>query len=62
MLFTIVEVILVALMCCIASVNYVHGLQTVRYQTPAYRNWLAQTRRRLWRENVIWAIAGVALK
>lgn len=61
-MFSIVEVILVALMCCLASVNYVHGLQVVRYQPPAYRNWLAISRRVLWRENVIWAIVGVALK
>ena len=62
MLFTIVEVLLVAMMCCFASVSYVHGLQMVRYQTPAYRNWLAVSHRTLWRENVIWAIVGVALK
>lgn len=62
MLFNIVEVVLVALMCCLASVYNVHRLQMLRYQAPAYRHWLAQSHRKLWRENVIWAIVGVALK
>lgn len=62
MLFNIIEVVVVSLMCCLASVYNVHRLQILRYQTPAYRNWLSQSHRKFWRENVIWAIVGVALK
>ena len=39
MLFTIVEIVVVTLACCAASVHYIHALQMGRYQLPAYRHW-----------------------
>lgn len=55
MAFTIVEIVIVALMCCLASVHYVHRLQMGRYQLEAYRHWLRGSRDRVLRENVLLA-------
>lgn len=55
MLFDIVEFVVVSLMCWAASIHYVHVLQINRYQIPAYRHWVAQSRERVLRENVLWA-------
>jgi hypothetical protein len=35
MLFTIIEILVVTIACCAASVHYIHALQMERYQTPA---------------------------
>lgn len=54
MLFNAVEFAAVALLCCVASVHYVHVLQMERYQIPTYRNRLSQMRDRILKENVLW--------
>ena len=53
MAFNIVEIVIVTLMCCAASVHYVHRLQMGRYQLPAYRLWLGKSRDRVLKENVL---------
>lgn len=53
MLFNIVEIVMVTLMSCVASVHYAHILQMERYQIPAYRHWLSRSRDRIIRENVV---------
>ncbi|MBR1561333.1 MAG: UDP-N-acetylmuramoyl-tripeptide--D-alanyl-D-alanine ligase [Clostridia bacterium] len=53
MLFNIVEIVLVTLMSCAASVHYIHVLQMNRYQLPAYGGWLRRNRDRVIRENVV---------
>ena len=55
MFFSIVEIVIVALGCCAASVHYVHALQAERYQLPAYRQRLSRSRDRILKENVLWA-------
>lgn len=62
MLFTIVEIVVVTLACCAASVHYIHALQMGRYQVPAYRQWLAKNRDRILKENVLWAFAAAMLR
>ena len=62
MLFTILEVLIVTLGCCAASVQYVHALQMGRYQLPAYRHWLARNRDHVLKENVPWAFAAAILR
>lgn len=62
MLFGIVEIIAVALLCCMASVHYIHVLQMGRYQIPAYRNWRNKNRDHVLMENVLWAFVGGVLK
>ena len=49
-LFTIVEIVIVAVACCAASVHYIHALQMGRYQLPAYRHWLSKNRDRVLKE------------
>lgn len=61
MLFTIVEIVAVTLMCCMASVHYVHTLQMERYQIPAYRQWVNKNRDRILKENVLWAFVSAIL-
>ena len=61
MLFKIVEIAIVAVACCAASVHYIHALQMERYQLPAYRHWLTRNRDRILKENVLWAFAAAAL-
>ncbi len=58
MLFMIVEVVLLTVACCAASVHYIHVLQMERYQLPAYRLWLSRNRDRILKENVLWAFLG----
>ncbi|MBQ8110935.1 MAG: UDP-N-acetylmuramoyl-tripeptide--D-alanyl-D-alanine ligase [Clostridia bacterium] len=63
MLFTIVEIVIVAVACCAASVHYIHVLQMERYQLAAYRQWLMKNRGdRLLKENVLWAFVAAVLK
>lgn len=62
MFFSIVEIVIVALACCAASVHYVHMLQMERYQLPAYRQRLSRGRDRILKENVVWAFVAAALK
>ena len=57
MFFTIVEIVIVSLACCAASVHYVHVLQMERYQLQAYSNWLKRNRERLLKENLLWSLA-----
>ena len=57
MFFNIVEIVIVTLMSCAASVHYVHALQMGRYQLTAYRLWLKRNRERVLRENVLLAFA-----
>ncbi|MBR1820001.1 MAG: hypothetical protein IJ769_00085 [Clostridia bacterium] len=61
MLFKIVEIAIVAVACCAASVHYIHVLQMERYQLPAYRHWLTRNRDRILKENVLWAFAAAIL-
>lgn len=61
MLFKIVEIAMVAVACCAASVNAIHALQAGRYQLPAYRHWLTRSRDRILKENVLWAFLAAAL-
>ena len=61
MFFKIVEIVLVALACCAASVHYVHVLQMERYQLAAFRHWLSRNRDRLLKENVLWAFVTALL-
>ena len=61
MLFTIVEIVAVTVMCCMASVHYVHTLQMERYQIPAYRQWVNKNRDRILKENVLWAFVSAIL-
>ena len=60
MLFTVVEIVVLTLACCAASVHCIHALQMGRYQLPAYRQWLARSRDRIFKENVLWSF-GAAL-
>ena len=62
MLFTIIEILVVTIACCAASVHYIHALQMERYQTPAYRQWLAKNRDRILKDNVLWAFVAVLLR
>ena len=62
MLFTIVEIVVVTLACCAASVHYIHALQMGRYQLPAYRHWLSKNRDRMLKDNVLWAFAAALLR
>ncbi len=62
MLLTIVEIVIVALGCCAASVHYIHALQMGRYQLPTYRQWLGRDRDRILKDNVLWAFAAAALR
>jgi len=62
MLFVIVEIVIVAVACCAASVHYLHVLQMERYQLPAYRHWLLKNRDRWLKENVLWAFVAAALR
>ena len=57
MFFNIVEIVIVTLMSCVASVRYVHALQMGRYQLTTYRLWLSRNRDRVLRENVLLAFA-----
>ena len=61
MLFKIVEIAIVAVACCAASVHYIHALQMGRYQLPAYRHWMTRNRDRVLKENVLWSIAAALL-
>ncbi len=61
-LFTIVEIVIVAVACCAASVHYIHALQMGRYQLTAYRHWLSKNRDRILKENVLWAFVAALLK
>ena len=61
MLFKIVEIAVVVVACCAASVHYIHVLQMERYQLPAYRHWLNRNRERMLKENVLWAFLAAAL-
>lgn len=61
MFFSIVEIVMVALACCAASIHYVHVLQMERYQLPAYRQRLGRMRDRMLKENVLWAFVAVLL-
>ena len=62
MLFTILEIVIVALGCCAASVQYAHVLQMGRYQLPAYRQWLGRNRDRILKENVLWSFLAAAIR
>ena len=62
MFFTIIEIVVVSLACCAASVHYIHALQMGRYQLPAYRHWLSKNRDRVLKDNVLWAFAGALLR
>ena len=62
MIFTIVEIVVVTLACCAASVHYIHALQMERYQLPAYRHWLSKNRERMLKDNVLWAFAAALLR
>jgi len=62
MFFTIVEILVVTLACCAASVHYIHALQIGRYQLPAYRHWLSRNRDRILKDNVLWAFAAALLR
>lgn len=62
MFFTIVEILVVTVGCCAASVHYLHALQMGHYQLPAYRQWLLKNRDRVFRDNVLWAFAAVLLR
>ena len=62
MLFTIVEILVVTLACCAASIHYIHALQMGRYQLPAYRHWLSRNRDRILKDNVLWAFAAALLR
>ena len=61
MAFRIVEIVIVALMCCAASVRYVHVLQMNRYQLPGYRHWRGRNHDRMLRENVLLAFVAAAM-
>ena len=61
MFFSIVEIVIIALGCCAASVHYVHLLQMERYQLPAYRQRLARSRDRIFKENVLWSFVALLL-
>lgn len=61
MFFSIVEIVIVALACCAASVHYVHLLQMERYQLPAYRQRLGRCRDRILKENVLWSFVAAIL-
>ena len=61
MAFRIVEIVIVALISCVASVHYVHVLQMNRYQLPAYRHWRARNRDRVLRENVLLGFAAAVV-
>ena len=62
MWLTIVEVLVVTLACCAASVHYIHALQAGRYQLPAYRHWLSRNRDRILKDNVMWAFVAALLR
>ena len=62
MLFSIVEIVIVAVACCAASVHYIHVLQMERYQLPVYRQWLSKNRDRVLKENVLLAFVAAMLK
>jgi len=62
MFFTVVEILVVTVACCAASVHYLHALQMGRYQLPAYRQWLSRNRDRILKDNVVWAFAAVILR
>ena len=53
MAFRIVEIVVVAMMSCVASMHCVHMLQMNRYQLPGYRQWRARNRDRILKENVL---------
>ena len=55
MLFDIFKVMMIAVLCTVASVHYLHVLQMERYQLPGYRHWLSRRRDRVLRENVLLA-------
>lgn len=61
MVFNIVEIVIVTLMSCVASVHYMHALQTGRYQLTTYRHWLSRNRDRVLRENVLLAFVSAIL-
>ena len=62
MLFTIVEIVVVTLGCCAASVHYLHALQMGRYQLPAYRQWLSKNRDRILKGNVLVAFIAALMR
>ena len=62
MFFTVVEILVVTVACCAASVRYLHALQTGRYQLPAYRQWLSRNREWILKHNVLWAFAAALLR
>ena len=61
MFFNIVEIVIVTLMSCVASVHYVHVLQMGRYQLPSYSHWLGRNRDRVIKENVVIGFAAALL-
>ena len=61
MVFNIVEIVIVTLMCCVASLHYIHVLQAGRYQLTAYRHWLSRNRDRVIKENVLTAFVAALL-
>lgn len=61
MLFTIVEIVIVAVMSCVASVRYLHVLQMGRYRLTGYGHWLSRNRDRVLRENVLLAFISAIL-
>ena len=62
MLFTVIEILVVTLACCAASVHYIHALQRERYQLPAYRQWLGKNRDRILKDNVLWGFVALLLR
>ena len=62
MLFTVIEILVVTLACCAASVHYIHALQMERYQLPAYRQWLGKNRDRILKDNVLWGFVAALLR
>ncbi len=61
MFFSIVEIVVVSVACCAASVYYVHALQMERYQLPAFRHRLSRSRDRMLKENVLWAFVATLI-
>ena len=61
MFFSILRVVIVALACCAASVQYVHVVQMERYQLPGFRLWLSRNRERILKENVLIGVVAALL-
>ena len=61
MLLNVLEVVLIAICCAVASRRDVHMLQLESYQLPGYRRWLSRNREYMLKHDVAIAIAATVL-